>query len=74
MTLQEYYRELYDHAAPCSQNDDGDNGSDQWALEYLGVTWLQPIMEAFDEDSSGYVTTSEVNKLMDMRPLSLSWR
>ena len=74
MTLQEYYRELYDHAAPGSQNDDRDNGSDQWALEYLGVTWLQPIMEAFDEDSSGYVTTSEVNKLMDMRPLSLSWR
>ena len=68
MSLQEFFRELFDLAAP------GISDSDQWALEYLGVSWLQPLMDAFDEDASGYVTIAEVNRLMDTRPSELTWR
>ncbi len=71
MTLQDHYRDLFDHtvAGP------GDPvASDEWALEFLNMAWLEPIMEAFDDDASGYVTIAEVNKLMDMRPPNLNWR
>ena len=68
MSLQEFFGELFDLAAP------GISDSDQWALEYLGVSWLQPLMDAFDEDASGYVTIAEVNRLMDTRPSELTWR
>ncbi|TFK81228.1 hypothetical protein K466DRAFT_558153 [Polyporus arcularius HHB13444] len=70
MTLQDHYRDLFDHtvAGP------GDPvASDEWALEFLNMAWLEPIMEAFDDDASGYVTIAEVNKLMDMRPPNLNW-
>ncbi|KAM5542289.1 hypothetical protein V8D89_004162 [Ganoderma adspersum] len=36
--------------------------------------WLRPLMEVFDDNTSGYVTIAEVNKLMDMHPPSLNWR
>ena len=48
--------------------------SEEWALEYLGLSWLRPLMEAFDDDASGYVTITEVNNLIEMRPESLAWR
>ena len=41
---------------------------DEWTLEYINVTRLQPIIEAFDDDASGSVTVSEVNKLTTARP------
>lgn len=44
---------------------------DQWALRYVDVVWLQPIMEAFDEDGSGLITISELNRF---RPAELNWR
>ena len=71
MTLQDHYRDLFERTAA----DAGDPvTSDEWALEFLTMTWLEPIMEAFDDDASGYVTIAEVNKLMDMRPPNLDWR
>ncbi|RPD59334.1 hypothetical protein L227DRAFT_576182 [Lentinus tigrinus ALCF2SS1-6] len=70
MTLQDHYRDLFEHAV-ASQEDPVT--SDEWALEFLNMAWLEPIMEAFDDDASGYVTIAEVNKLMDMRPPDLNW-
>lgn len=68
MTLQDYYHDLAENVVGPPHD------SDEWALEFLGVPWLEAIMEAFDDDASGYVTIAEVNKLMDLRPVSLSWR
>lgn len=45
---------------------------DAWALEFLEVQHLQPIMEAFDDDASGFITVNEVNKFTTSRPLD--WR
>jgi len=34
---------------------------DPWAVAYLTIQNLQPIMEELDDDGSGFITTEEVN-------------
>ena len=41
---------------------------EEWTLEYINVTRLQPIIEAFDDDASGFITVSEVNALTTSKP------
>ena len=41
---------------------------DEWTLEYINVTRLQPIIEAFDDDASGFITVAEVNAFTTARP------
>ena len=48
--------------------------TDDWALAYISITHLQPIMEAFDDDGSGYITVTEVNRFIDALPPSIHWR
>ncbi|KAH9919769.1 uncharacterized protein BXZ73DRAFT_104877 [Epithele typhae] len=69
LILQEHYRELSENAIPLADA----NSTDSWALKYLTVSWLRPIMEAFDEDASGHVTITEVNRVMELRPPVLKW-
>lgn len=73
MALRDHYRDL---AADVKFASDASKRivGDEWALEYLGSTWLNPIMEAFDDDGSGYVTIAEVNRFMDWKPPELNWR
>ncbi|PBK80162.1 hypothetical protein ARMGADRAFT_1098688 [Armillaria gallica] len=42
--------------------------NDQWALHYINLIWIQPLMEAFDDDASGFVTINEANALCAGRP------
>ncbi|KAI0662489.1 hypothetical protein C8Q70DRAFT_909094 [Cubamyces menziesii] len=46
---------------------------DKWALDYLNVAWLSPILEAMDDDVSGYISVSEVNRFMQRLPQDLGW-
>lgn len=46
--------------------------SDVWALECLDLMHLQQIVEAFDADASGFITTQEVNYFTTSRPQG--WR
>ncbi|TBU26461.1 hypothetical protein BD311DRAFT_779599 [Dichomitus squalens] len=41
---------------------------DGWALEWINVTRLQPIVEAFNDDASNFITVSEANELTTARP------
>jgi hypothetical protein len=41
---------------------------DFWALEYITIQRVQPIMEALDDDASGFVTIAEVNDFTSARP------
>ncbi|KAI0353281.1 hypothetical protein OH77DRAFT_1407600 [Trametes cingulata] len=41
---------------------------DEWALEYISVTRLQAIVEAFDDDASGFITVAEVNTFTSSKP------
>jgi hypothetical protein len=45
---------------------------DAWAIKYIDVMWVPPILEAFDDDASGFITVSEVNRFTSSRPTD--WR
>jgi hypothetical protein len=42
--------------------------SDQWALAYIGVPYLQEIIEAVDADGAGFVSVEEANAFALRRP------
>ncbi|KAK0439655.1 hypothetical protein EV421DRAFT_1964931 [Armillaria borealis] len=42
--------------------------ANQWALPYINLLRIQPLMEAFDNDVSGFVTINEANALCAGRP------
>ncbi|KAF7364190.1 Protein kinase domain-containing protein [Mycena sanguinolenta] len=41
---------------------------DRWALSYINVAHLQPILEAVDDDGSGFVSIAEANNFASKRP------
>lgn len=41
---------------------------DKWAFQYIDVPYLQPILEAIDDDASGFIRISEVNYFTTARP------
>ncbi|KAI0651487.1 hypothetical protein C8Q79DRAFT_922231 [Trametes meyenii] len=62
--LREHYSNAEDTATVLLESDKPKLAmNDKWALEYLNVAWLHPIMEAIDDDTSGYISVSEVNSL-----------
>ena len=73
LALRDYFREKMEEQkrseyveAPRIQEQD------EWALEWINVTRLQPIVEAFDDDASGFITVAEVNQFTASRPKD--WR
>jgi hypothetical protein len=44
----------------------------QWALKYFSLARMQPILEAFDDDGTGFVSLREVNMFSTSRPRD--WR
>jgi hypothetical protein len=51
---------------------DNSTNPDAWAIKYIDVMWVQPILEAFDDDASGFITVAEVNRFTSSRPAD--WR
>lgn len=53
---------------------------DLWVLDCINVAHVQPIVEALDEDGSGFISVKEANKFAGSRPNGwryvnlLSWR
>jgi hypothetical protein len=45
---------------------------DAWAIKFIDVAWIQPILEAFDDDASGFINIAEVNRFTSSRPAD--WR
>ncbi|KAM5542274.1 hypothetical protein V8D89_004147 [Ganoderma adspersum] len=44
------------------------SGQDEWTLEYLDVTRVQPIIEAFDDEALGFIKVANVNTFTTTRP------
>lgn len=66
MALRDYYTER-------AAEDPGSlTRSDSWALQYINMGRVPSIREAFDDDSSGFVTVNEANNFTQSRPLN--WR
>jgi hypothetical protein len=49
-------------AAPRKRQDD------KWALAYINAAYVQPILEAVDDDGTGFVSIKEVNTFVAERP------
>ncbi len=45
---------------------------DEWALQYISILRIQPLLEAFDDDASKFVSVAEVNAFTTARPQG--WR
>ena len=45
---------------------------DSWALEYITVRLIQPLVEAIDDDASSFITVNELNDFTSSRPKG--WR
>ncbi|KAI0960928.1 hypothetical protein AcV7_000168 [Taiwanofungus camphoratus] len=77
LTLRDHFREKAMDAKKKAQHDDQDNADtgDTWALDYLGGSWtrIQPMMEAFDDDASGYISITEINQFIELCPPELNW-
>ncbi|KAG6845148.1 hypothetical protein H0H87_012944 [Tephrocybe sp. NHM501043] len=43
---------------------------DRWALVYINVAYVQPILEAVDDDGTGFISVKEVNTFVGERPES----
>ena len=41
---------------------------DRWALQYVMVPRLRPLLEAMDENFSSFITVKEVNRFTSSRP------
>ena len=63
---------LKDHFVAKSANDPSPTNSDPWAVKYIDIRHAQSILEAFDDDSSGFVTINEANNFA--RSMPSGWR
>ncbi|KAI0041306.1 hypothetical protein FA95DRAFT_1611128 [Auriscalpium vulgare] len=50
----------------------GNQNSDAWAIEFIELSRVQPILEAFDDDASGFITVAEMNRFTSSRRLEWS--
>jgi len=50
----------------------GSQSLDAWAIKYIDIIRLQPILEAIDDDASGFITIGEMNRFTSSRPAD--WR
>ncbi len=78
LALRDHFREKFDrlkenkdNATPI-EHSTGSQDSEEWTSDYIHITRVQPIMEAFDDDASGFVTVAEANAFADARPAK--WR
>lgn len=67
LALKDHYAEMI-----AGGNEDG-TSSDEWALRFINVNHVRNIMEAFDEDASGFVTIKEANHFTCSRPPDWRW-
>lgn len=57
-------------AAQDSKLDD----KDEWAVRCIDIKNVQPIVEAMDEDASGFVTISEMNTFTESSSKPKDWK
>ncbi|KIK61460.1 hypothetical protein GYMLUDRAFT_43033 [Collybiopsis luxurians FD-317 M1] len=48
--------------------EEEDNKQDDWAIEYITISRIQPLLEAIDDDSSTLISVAEVNNFTTARP------
>jgi hypothetical protein len=70
---RQFIHALRDHyIEKVAKHKHDDSSAAHAALEYIDFPRLGHILEAFDDDASGYVTVSQINKFTNSRPAD--WR
>ncbi len=60
--------------SPISPGDFSLKGkTDQWTLAYLNISHLQPILEAVDDDATGFITIKEINTFTNVKSRPPNW-
>ncbi|KAI0340329.1 hypothetical protein BDW22DRAFT_412068 [Trametopsis cervina] len=73
-TIRDHFREKAQRVyGPPSLQECNIACADDWTTEYMGPPYLRRIREAFDEDGSGFVTITDVNRVSESRPGRLGW-
>jgi len=74
LALRDYYMDRFTSETQGTSTSmvDSSLNPDAWAIKFIDLTWLQPISEAFDDDASGFITITEVNRFTSSRPAN--WR
>ncbi|KAI1785889.1 hypothetical protein LXA43DRAFT_99677 [Ganoderma leucocontextum] len=75
LALRDYYTQQVERKRKVTHGDAVVNrvaDQDEWALEWINLNRLQAIVEAFDDDGSGFITIAEVNHFTASRPKE--WR
>jgi len=50
----------------------GDYQDDRWTLSYINLAHVQPILEAIDDDGTGFISIREVNAFTKGQPAGWS--
>jgi hypothetical protein len=53
-------------------DQDATRHDDDWALDYLDFAHVRPVLEAIDEDGTGYISTYEANAFTCAMPESFT--
>jgi hypothetical protein len=79
LTLREYYLEEFASESTSVRGIQvgtsaitGFQQPDAWAIKFFNIMQLQPILEAIDDDASGFITIEEINRFTCSRPVE--WR
>ncbi|PCH42592.1 hypothetical protein WOLCODRAFT_102387 [Wolfiporia cocos MD-104 SS10] len=68
LALRDHYNEQAEEEKRHAKEGKFLPNPDAWALEWINVKRIQPIIEAVDDDASGYVTISKINRFTEARP------
>lgn len=63
---------LYDHLVEklggVGTSGGASDEDDLWALSYFNGAHVQPLLEAIDDDATGFITTREINTFIESVP------
>lgn len=57
-----------EHAADAEVLNNPISPNDRWTLEHINIAHLQPILEAIDDDGTGFISIKEANTFAVERP------
>ncbi|KAI0265382.1 hypothetical protein BC834DRAFT_825189 [Gloeopeniophorella convolvens] len=75
MAFRDYYVEKISSEAQAVRGVSSVSNSrdpDAWAIQFIDILHLQPILEFFDDDTSGFITIKEMNRFTSSRPIDWS--
>ena len=72
LTLWDYFQEKFAEKTDLTAQGVGWSSTDKWAFKFIDAPYLQPILEAIDDNASGYIRVSELNDFIASKPKD--WR